>query len=258
MQDFIKQLVAAFTGTAEPKQATGDYVALPDGYIVEDLERYQERPRRIKQSLSVATARSFIKYVSDFGTSYTVVFANLKDQQFKAVLDYHDPVNGPSWCEHQVLYSCPIDIRWKTWKSHDGKALKQVDFARFIEDNLVDIVSPQGAEILAIAKELQAKKAIEFKSGQNLSNGDIQFTYNETTNGSAGQLSIPETFTLGIPVYEGGAKYEVIARLRYRISDGGLALWYDLLRPERMEEDAFKEVETEINTALTSQVTFFN
>lgn len=258
MQDFIKQMIAAVTGTAEAKKANGDYAVLPEGHALEDLEQFQARPRRIKQALSVATARSFIKYVADFGTDYTVVFSNLKNQQFKAILDYHDPVNGPSWCEHIVTYSCPIDIRWKTWIGHNGKPLKQVDFARFIEDNLIDIATPKGADILAIAKELQAKKSLDFKSGQNLSNGDIQFTYNEATTGSAGELSIPETFTLGIPVYEGGDKYEVIARLRYRISEGGLALWYDLLRPDRMEEDAFKAVEEEINQALNDKVTFFN
>lgn len=258
MQDFIKQAIAALTGTAAAKNATGDYAVLPEGYGLKDLECFQDRPRRIKEALSVATARSFIKYVADFGTGYTAVFSDLRSQKFKAVLDYHDPVSGAGWCEHTVTYSCPVDIRWKTWTAQNGKPLKQVDFARFIEDNLIDIAKPNGADILAIAKELQAKKSIDFKSGQNLNNGDIQFTYNEATTGAAGQLAIPETFTLGIPVYEGGCKYEVIARLRYRISEGGLALWYDLLRPERMEEDAFKEVEEEINLALADKVTFFN
>lgn len=258
MQDFIKQIIAAVTGTANAKKADGDYAVLPEGHTLQDLEEYQERPRRIEHAISVSTARSFIKYVTDFSTDYSVVFAYLKQQQFKAVLDYHHPVNGAGWCDHTVTYSCPIDIRWKTWTGQNGNPLKQVDFARFIEDNQIDIVKPLGADILAIAKELQAKKAIEFKSGQNLSNGDIQFTYNETTNGAAGQLAIPETFTLGIPVYEEGDKYEVTARLRYRISDGGLVLWYDLLRPDRMEEDAFKAVETEINKGLADKVTFFN
>jgi len=258
MQDFINRIINAVTGTAEAKTADGDYAVLPEGHKLQDLEQYQDRPRRIEKDLNLATARSFIKYVADFGTDYSVVFANLKNQQFKAILDYHDPLNGPGWCQHTATYSCPVDIRWKTWKGNDGKPMPQVDFARFIEDNLIDIANPSGSDMLTIAKSLQAKKNIEFKSDQRLSNGDIQFTYNETTNGSAGQLEVPEEFTLGIPVYEGGAKYEVTARLRYRISDGKLVMWYDLLRPDRMEEDAFKEVEQEINTGLTDKVTFFN
>lgn len=257
MKNIFESIMAAIKNTAEPKTAEGDYVIVPEGYVLKDLEEFGTGPRVIKQTTNLTTARSFIKYVTDFATDYTALFADLKGQSFTAILDYHDPLNGPSWGKHKAAYSCPVDSRWQIWTQRDGDTMSQTAFAQFIEDNLIDIVEPNGSDMLTISKELQAKKDIDFKSHQNLANGDVQFTYNEQTSGSAGTMEIPTEFKLGIPVYEGGDKYEVTARLRYRISSGNLVMWYDLLRPERMVEDAFKEIQEEIQTALAEKVTFF-
>ena len=258
MKELFDRIMGVFSGFGKPQSVDGDFVVLPQDHAVRDLQGFKEGPRHIEASVKVSTARSFVKYVSDFVTDYTAVFADLKNERFTAVLDYHDPVNGPAWGKHVVSYSCPVDSRWRAWLLLDGKTMSQTDFALFIETNLLDIVDPSGADMLTISKELQAKKKIDFKSGQNLANGDVQFTYNEKTTGSAGQMDIPQEFKLGIPVYEGGAKYEVTARLRYRITDGVLTMWYDLLRPERMAEDAFKEVQNEIEQGLNDKVTFFD
>lgn len=49
----------------------------------------------------------------------------------------------------------------------------------------------------------------------------------------------------------------VEARLRYRIADKGvLVLWYDLVRPHKIVEDAANEVGEAIHTALDR--TIFN
>lgn len=97
---------------------------------------------------------------------------------------------------------------------------------------------------LEVARNLQAKKAVNFSSAIRLSNGEQQFTYAETIDGSSakGTIKVPEEFTLGIPVFLGGVLYEVRARLRYRIHEGQLQLWYELYRPEHIEQDAFNEI----------------
>lgn len=258
MKEALCQIINAISGYSNPQKAEGDYAVIPENHKLEDLQKFQEGPRHIKSKAQVTTCRSFVKYVADFYTDYTAIFADLKGQKFTAILDHHDPLNGPAWAEHTVTYACPVDSRWTTWNDSDGEAMSQTSFAMFIESNLIDIVEPSGADMLTIAKELQAKKKIDFKSGQNLSNGDVQFTYNEQTTGTAGSMEIPQEFKLGIPVYEGGDPYEVTARLRYRISEGNLTMWYDLLRPERMAEDAFKEIKESIEKQLADKATFFD
>ncbi len=239
MNNLIESIINAVS--AKKIDPSDEFAVVPEGYAVEDLQQFKDAPRRIKATIELRSAQSFCDYVAQYAAKGASVFCDLKAQRFTAVLDYHVNQDNPAWAGHKATYTCPIDSRWKTWTSRNGKPMSQVEFAQFIEDNLPDIVKPDGTDMLTVSRTLQAKKKVDFKSDQNLSNGDIQFTYNETTNGSAGNIEIPQEFVLGIPVYEGGAKYEVIARLRYRISEGNLSMWYDLVRPERMEEDAFKE-----------------
>ncbi|WP_010322997.1 DUF2303 family protein [Marinobacterium stanieri] len=256
MNNLIESIINAVT--AKKIDPSDEFAVVPEGYQVEDLQEFKGAPRRIKTTIELRSAQSFCDYVSRFADEGATVFCDLKGQRFTAVLDYHENADSPAWSGHKATYTCPIDSRWKTWTSRNGKPMSQVEFAQFIEDNLPDIVKPEGADMLTVSRTLQAKKKVEFNSDQNLSNGDIQFTYNETTNGSAGNIEIPQEFVLGIPVYEGGAKYEVIARLRYRISEGKLSMWYDLVRPERMEEDAFKETANDIQQQCESAASIYD
>lgn len=242
----VNALINALTANQINIDPDAEKALVPEGYRLEDLEHLHAAPRRIKQHIELRSAQSFIDYVERFSDDGATVFCDLKGQKFSAILDYHKEADIARWGDHRATYNCPVDTRWKLWTAHNGKAMNQVDFARFIENNLPDIVQPSGADMLNVSRSLQAKKKIDFKSDQTLSNGDIQFTYNEQTTGSAGQMEIPQEFTLGIPVYEGGAKYELKARLRYRINEGQLAMWYDLLRPERLLEDAFNELSAHI------------
>lgn len=67
-------------------------------------------------------------------------------------------------------------------------------------------------------------------------------------------MQIPEVFKIGIPVLEGGPRYSVQARLRYRIDGGALVMWFDLLRPHKIIEDAvlavWKDIEAGTGTAI--------
>src|SRR5258708_5154062 len=110
-----------------------------------------------------------------------------------------------------------------------GQTMTPVNFAQFIEENQIDIRTPPGAKILEVARGLQARRSVHFVSAVRLQTGDQEFTFNETTEGTVGKgkAQVPEEFKLGIPVFFGGVSYEVVARLRYRLDEGKLQLWYD-------------------------------
>lgn len=230
-------------------------VLVPDGYRLEDLEQFHAAPRRIRQKLTIHNANDFGHYVNRFKNSETTVYADLENTRFTAILD-HPGTISPDWGEHRASYACPHSRSWKTWSAADGKAMRQADFAKFVEDNLPDVQEPNGSDILTISRTLEAKKSVDFQSGVRLDNGEVQITYNEDIKGTAGKgtLEIPETFTLGIPVFEGGDHYELTARLRYRINEGQLVMWFDLLRPERLLEDAFANTLAQIKRDLGDEV----
>ena len=127
--------------------------------------------------------------------------------------------------------------------------MSQEQFAHFIEQNLVDIVEPVSAEMLEISRSLIAKKSASFSSAIRLSDGSHQFSYDEDIKGStkSGNLAVPETFKIGIPVFLNGTGYAIEARLRYRIKEQSLEMWYELIRPHDVFEDAFNAIHAEIS-----------
>jgi uncharacterized protein YfdQ (DUF2303 family) len=244
--------LAATVGMAisEPKRVNaGDipFVVIPDDHSVKKLEDTLLNPLRTRATVAINAADSFIAYINKHKTDATSLYGSMGDKpSFIAVIDDHVPAVA-AWREHKATYACPLSPEWLTWTNplHNAKAKTQVDFARFIEDNLLDIVDPSAAEVLAVSRTLEAKKSVSFSSGVRLDNGDVQFTFNEETKGTAGKgtIDIPERFGIAIPVFEGGDKYRIDARLRYRINDGGqLSMWYELERPHKVIEHATKEV----------------
>ena len=220
-------------------------VIVPEGYLIEDYEPDYVKPARKKLAVVLHDADSFARYVVDYGNANSRIFADVLNTAFKAILDYHElgGDGGAHYCEHVALYRCPKTPEWTTWTENSGKGKTQQQFAEFIENNLPDIVDPPGGQVLEVARTLEARKDVRFASSIRLNDGQSQFTYEDDIKGSAakGQLSIPEKFTLGLSPFQGCAPYRLEARLRYRIKDGALTLWYDLLRPQKILEAAFQD-----------------
>jgi uncharacterized protein YfdQ (DUF2303 family) len=228
---------------------------LPEGFDVKTLEHMLPNPARKVGLTNVHDAESFIALVkADGNAEHTRLYCSTTNPQFNAVFNDHGG-NGllAGWKDHGVRYACPTSVEWKTWTASSGKQMNQESFAQFIENNLPDIARPPAAEMLEISRTLEAKKKVNFASGVRLSNGQSELTYEEEISGTAakGKFKVPEEFSIGIPVLEGGPRYEVTARLRYRIADGGkLTIWYELVRPHKILEDAFNGVRLHIEQAI--------
>jgi uncharacterized protein YfdQ (DUF2303 family) len=228
-------------------------VVVPEGFSVKDIRDMMPPPPRPRESIELLTAQSFCDYVTRFGAvERTVVFADEVAGQFKAVLDYHTSPGDRGTCEHSATYRCPHSEEWKIWNASSGKLMAQTEFARFIENNLPDIIHPPAADMLQISLTLQIKKDANYASDLRLDNGQTQFRYEETIRGTtkAGDLAIPDTFTIGIPALVGEARQNVVARLRYRIQDQKLVIGYELVRPQMIQLAAVQSVTTTIKTQL--------
>ena len=121
--------------------------------------------------------------------------------------------------------------------------MTQEAFAIFIEDHLPDIVDPPAAEMAEIARGLSVNINVKFAKAIRLDNGETQLMYVEEIGGSSGakgQLKIPQVIKLGLPLFKGGDTYAVEARFRYRIKDGTLSMWYELVRIDRLIADAIE------------------
>lgn len=242
--DNIQAALDAGASLGNIKDVAGvPFVVVPDDFQVVDMEHHLAAPMRATGNTNFYDEASFIHFVNETKNPDTRIYFQANPVRFRAVFNDHQAASAggvPGWRDFSATYDAPLSVEWKLWLGASGKKMTQADFAQFIEDNAPDIVTPAPAEFVELSHTLQAKKTVNFASGIRLQDGSNQLTFEETataTAGAKGQLVIPEIFTLGIPVLEGGDRYSVQARLRYRIADAKLSIWYELVRPHKIIED---------------------
>lgn len=229
---------------------------VPPNYTVKQFAELLPAPVHTEQFVICETAKSFIEYFNHFANDKSAVFCDTNAEKFTGVIDYHS-AGSAAWCKHSVIYKCQRTHEASAWLANNGKKMEQEEFAVFIEDNALEIVTPPGATMLEIATHLKAQKKVQFISGTVLSNGQQSIQYMEEIQGSAGakgELQIPEMIELGMRIFEGGDAYKLHARFRYRINTGKLIMWYDIIRPKQTLRAAVDDAYTVIKAAVKTQL----
>jgi len=136
--------------------------------------------------------------------------------------------------------------------------MNQQGFAEFLEQNSLDVTKPSPADMMEIASDLHATTEVEFGSGLRQQDGQVRFKYTEAvkTTVGAGQVNVPERFTITIPAFIGGERVAMDALLRFRVKEGKLTFWYTLVRPEEVIRAAFLDARKAIAASLS--VTIIN
>lgn len=258
-RDVVKQLVDLGRAAADVRTiGNTPLVVIPNDHKVVPLREYvnnsdAERPLRKQGTVKVLDSGSFCEYYSLFSDEHSRVFADETVSKVLAVLDYHGAgENAPRWGAHRVELVLRHSEEWKAWESFDGQRKSQMEFAEFLEDNAPDIVTPDAATMLEVARDLRAKTDVDFGSAVRMSNGSVQFKYTEQVKSTygAGNVDVPEQFVISIPVYLGCDRVRITARLRHRINSGKLTFWYDLLRSDVVKRDAFLAIRKSIADTL--------
>lgn len=248
--DAIQTLVGLGRQTDSAKSVPGGnvpYVVIPATHKLETLERFvfndhADHPARTKAVVAVLDPESFINYYQLFGDENSRVFAYEPDIKVTAVIDYHGAMaSGPRWCQHRLVLTLRESEQWKVWVGANNKKFPQAEFAEFLEQNAIDITKPSPAGIMEIARDLQGTTEVEFGAGVRMNDGSVRFKYTEATKATVGgdAVSVPERFTIGLPVFIGGAPVTLEALLRYRVNGGKLQIFYTLVRPEEAKRAAF-------------------
>lgn len=238
------------------------FAVLPEGYTATDLraEKFQPQPAAIRAKVTLADVASFVGYVNEFKIegeplAQTTLFAKREDSSVTAILDYHG--DRPSWCSHKAHLTLKASPEWAAWQKLHNRQVPQFEFATFLEDRYVDLIDPDGATMLEMASNLEARASVNFKSAKNLQNGTIALEYVEEIEGkgtAGGHLTIPKKFTIRLPIYYRGEPIELVARLRYKIQDTKLSFTVVFERLDTILDDAFAQVLETIHdgTGLTA------
>lgn len=267
ISDLAQQLAVAKAAPQAPKILDGaPYVVLRDAEGYERIERLDElvapAPHRKTGTVHLNDADSFIWYYGLHGNG-APVYATLEPARFLAVLNDHTK-DAAGYRDHRASFQVAFSKEWTVWTKHSGSgaAFGSTDaFALFLEENAPDIVKPEAATMMQIALNFRVKADAQFHQATRLQDGNIDFGYQnvvsaQATSEKGGKLQIPELFTIELPVFDGLSepKYRVDARFRYRLREGKLTLWYELVRPHKVIEKAFRAVWEKIAKATKAPI----
>ena len=260
---------AADAEVGKPKvanyQDAAPYVVLRDASGAERVHHLDGKlapPARKTGTVTVNDADSFCAYYGIHGSG-APVYAQLEPAGFLAVLNDHTK-DAAGHRDFKLDFPVRHSREWTVWTKHNGKGAafnSNESFALFLEDNAVDIHQPAAAQMLAIALNFRVKADVAFANAVRLEDGNTELAFSNVVTGSAagangGKVKIPEQFKIRVPVFEGlNAKlYEVDARFRYRLTDGKLSIWYELVRPHKVVEAAFKDIWQQIEKATKAPI----
>ncbi len=226
--------------------------ALPPGWTLvekDDDNRLLAAPRRKIAKVRLHDADSFIDYLKRHGsladsTIWCVANYKLGTVSFTGILNDNGEEEAKSaWRDHRATFSPEFSEEWVRWVGMHKKPFNQTDFAAFIEDNLKDIASgencPTGAQMLEMAPSFEANQDMRFKSAIRLQNGGVQMSFAQDDDAQTLQkMQAFDRFSIGFPVFWNGDAYRVDARLRYRVREGKLTFWFELLRQDKVLEAA--------------------
>lgn len=250
-------------------------IAAPDNWNLQtlDLEKHLENPFRKRGQITVAEVDSFIDFSKRYGSLASCniyLDVNYEQSKVQATAIFNDHADGegqPGWRDHRCKFIPRFSKEWNTWigKSGAQQAMGQVEFAHFLENNIGDIASPagsslpSGSDVLTFVSQLEETRKVKYGSAVNLQNGmmAIQFI-EEGDEATKGRLEVFKRFAIGIRPFFNGSAYQIEAALRYRIdrNTGEIKFWYELQRPDRVLEDASKEVIEAIRTRTGFPVIF--
>jgi uncharacterized protein YfdQ (DUF2303 family) len=210
-----------------------------------DLEKLRDTPDRPRGTYHPATVGSLIDYVDEHQNGYhTTLWVHATEGKVLAILD-DNAGEATAWREHRAELELLLTEEWKFWTAHDGAYMGQQEFAEKLQEGLPDISRPDGADLLEICSTIQATTNSTFRSGFRLENGEVKMQYDEQIDGKAGkagELAIPEEFTLLLAPFIGNEPVDVKAHLRYRVRGGNLTIGYKLQQPDRIIQDALDAI----------------
>lgn len=215
--------------------------------VLKAIEERREAPVRRRGTVTLTEVDSLVEAVNRWGSDRTVIYADAAAFSLVAVVDDHpagdESVMSAGWRGHRIVYTCPRSSEWQAWAAIDGKEMPQAAFGDFLESRLEDLVAsdgmPKPLEVLTVARKLSIKTRGEFTREMDPTTGNhVLVSKSENTSDST---PIPRAFAIAIPVFEGGVRYEIEARVRLRVE--GAALFTVVLhRRKEIERDAFAAV----------------
>src|SRR5690606_38909460 len=201
------------------------HVALPERIKLHDITDPYRLPSRVRQNVTVDDRESLSAYPNRYKSDRSIIIADFDALTISARLDWHEHNQGeqfpaPGHNAHAVTLALRPSEEFSRWDEMEGKIHPQAEFARFLEENSVDVETPEAATMIEISRDFEATVNQTYKSSVRLDNGDRKLLFENESKVQEGVI-IPEKFTLLIPIYNGEEPEALTCLFRWRAMGGG-------------------------------------
>ncbi|AZV00169.1 hypothetical protein pben1_p12 [Paracoccus phage vB_PbeS_Pben1] len=225
------------------------WAALPERIKLHDISDPNRLASRVRQTVTVDDRASLSAYANRYKSGRSIIIADFDALTISARLDWHEHNQGEAFPEpghnaHAVTLALRPSEEFSRWDEMEGKIHPQADFARFLEENSVDVGTPEAATMIEISRDFEATVGQVYKSAVRLDNGDRKLVFESDTKVQEGVI-IPEKFTLSIPIYNGEEPEELTCLFRWRAAGGGgVGLGFQWHRVEYQRRAHFTQIAT--------------
>lgn len=209
-------------------------------------------PRQVAANVKLQTSGSLKAYLNRFKNVDSMLFADITTNSLHGVIDYHGAghdthgftgILTAKHAIHSAVLILPKSKEWEVWVGNNEKLMSHEGFASFLEENALDVETPNGGDLLELCRDLQVKSGTEFKSSIRM--GDtVKFEYKK--DNEINELQLPSEFIISIPVYFGEPPISLRCLTRRKIDDGNLFLGYKIVRLENARQQEFQRIVSDV------------
>lgn len=264
----VKEIVEKyFEPRVLPVEGTGGLVIAPQGMNIAHVKNFADKertsPEVLRGTTALHTCDSFIEFANRYKSDNSAIFYSKKQQHITCVFDCATK-EQTSFEQHKAVYAFPFSKELRAWSGNNGEKMSQLDFAMFIEQNVLDLAEPPAPDKESPAlKEIRMRcgglyapvnKMVELSKGiavraderavikHDLNTGEATINFSsEHTDVNGKAVKVPNMFVIVIPVLEGGKAYQLPCRLRYRLNSGSVIWWYEVINLDKAIELAVNE-----------------
>lgn len=215
-------------------------------------EKMADKPFRSAGRVRLLSLPQFVDYVKYAGGRPPVFVDNSKAE---AVFNFREEGTERGWGDDTATFNLERTPEWNIWTRNSNDRMSQSEFCDFLEDNMQDIVTPNGSDLLGIVSNFRTLTKVEYGSAYRTQDGQVQLEYKEEKTNTSREMQLPAELLLQLPVIRGAEEittYQIKARLKYRVDKESHKLFftYTLIRPDIPESNAVHDVASHLREKL--------
>lgn len=153
------------------------------------------------------SAQSLGDYLARYGRKETVVFADQQAEEFHAILHERGSTNDEKNIRQggfEVVSMKPQEHPlWTPWREIAGREMDVKEFAQFVTQHRRSVIRPEGKSLALLLSQVRTSTTIEAQTGRGRSsvNGVMVTTKVTGQNDQKEEITIPDSFTVKVPLY---------------------------------------------------------